>query len=440
MKAKLASQDTFQRIADTVLKASTGDDTFVSFSDSDSSTLRFANNQVVQNVSIRRPSVSVRVAFGQKVGRVTTNRIDRNSLLRAVRRAEEIARLAPDDPEFLPSLSQQVYHPASTYKNSTADTTPIGVAKRTKPVIDKCEQNGLTGAGILTNSTSARGLAASSGLFAYEQSTSSTFSLTATAEDSTGWTMNSHRDIDRLGIEDRTQVAVNKALTSKNPREVAAGHHTVILEPSAVAGIFGPFFWSVGAKSYYKGDSPLAGKVGTMVFDGRLNVRTDPFHPDLLGSRFSGNGLANRTQVWVENGVLKQLYYDRFTAKEHGQDPNPRPSSPIVSFNGPVVGSVDDLIRQTKRGILITNFWYIRYVNRTDLTLTGMTRDGTFLVEDGKVVCGLRNFRFHDSPLRAFLNIDATTEPMEARTLERGKSLLPAVKLPDFYLSSVTKF
>jgi predicted Zn-dependent protease len=143
---------------------------------------------------------------------------------------------------------------------------------------------------------------------------------------------------------------------------------------------------------------------------------------------------------WVQSGVLKQLYYDRFTAKEHGVDPTPWPSAPIVTFSGPNMGSVNDLIAHAHRAILITNLWYIRSVDPSDLTITGMTRDGTFLVEDGRIVCGLRNFRFHDSPLRCLQKIDLATPPQEAITLERGKMLLPAMKLPDFYLSSVTKF
>lgn len=440
MNDRLVSQSQFQQIAETILKASHGDDTFVSFSDSDSATLRFANNQVVQNVSVRRPSVSVRIAFGRKVGRARTTRLDPDSLRWAVQQAETIAGLAPEDPEFMQALPRQMYDSVPSYQRATADATPVAQARRAKPVIALCEEHDLTGAGILSNSTTANGVAASSGLFGYQQSTSSTFSLTATAEDSTGWTMNSHRDIGRLGITRRAKIAVNKALESAKPREVAAGHHTVILEPSAVAGIFGPVLWSTGAKSYYKGDSALAGKLGSSILDAKLTVRSDPTHPDLMGSRFGRNGMATKGGTWIERGVLKQLYYDRFTAKEHGVEPNSFPSAPVVSVDGPLAGNVDDLIRQTERGILITNFWYIRYVDRTDLTLTGMTRDGTFLVEDGKVVCGLRNFRFHESPLRAFANIDAATRPMEAITLERGKSMMPAVKLPDFHLSSVTKF
>ncbi len=440
MSVKLASESTFRRIADTILSAATADSTFINFGDSESSLLRFANNQVVQNVSVRDPSVSVRVAFGQKAGSASTNRLDTASLTTMVRLAETIARLAPEDPEYLPPLPKQRYSRVPSFRDSTASVSPMDLAKRTKPVIDQCARNGLVGAGIISNAVSASGVAASTGLFGYEQSTESEFSLTATAEDSSGWTYNGHRDIDALDIAARTERAVDKAVRSKEPREIPPGHYPVILEPAAVAGVFGPFFFATDAKSYYKGNSPFVGKVGSTVLDSRLTVRTDPAHRDLLGESFDGSGLAVRPQVWIENGVLKQLYYDRFTAKEHGVEPTPRPSAPVMSFSGPSARSIDDLIAGTKRAVLITNFWYIRSVDPKDLTITGMTRDGTFLVEDGKIVCGVKNFRFHDSPLRCFQQVDAATAPMESITMERGKMLLPAVRLPDFHLSSVTKF
>ncbi len=249
-----------------------------------------------------------------------------------------------------------------------------------------------------------------------------------------------HRDIDSLDVAARTDRAVDKALRSSSPREVPAGHYPVILEPAAVAGVFGPFFRGLGARAYYRGNSALDGKLGSAILDPRLSVRSDPTHPDLLGSRFAGDGMANRPRTWVENGVLKQLSFDRFTAKEHDTEATGRADPPVLSFSGPTVGSIDELIAQTKRAILITNFWYIRSVHAADMTMTGMTRDGTFLVEDGRIVSGLRQFRFHDSPLRCFRQIEAATPPFEAITMERGKMLLPAVRLPDFYLSSVTRF
>jgi predicted Zn-dependent protease len=198
--------------------------------------------------------------------------------------------------------------------------------------------------------------------------------------------------------------------------------------------------FALDAKSYYKGNSALAGKLGSQILDPRLSVRTDPRHPDLLGGAFDGSGLATKPITWVEDGVLKQLAYDRFTAKEHNVEPTPFPRAMIVSLAGKNASSIDDLIAQTKKAILITNFWYIRPVDAKDLTLTGMTRDGTFLIEDGKITCGVKNFRFHDSPLRCFANVEAATAPLEAITFERPKMMLPAVLLPDFHLSSVTKF
>jgi len=440
MPLKLASETTFRRIAETILSAAKADDTFVSFRDTESTTLRFANNQVVQHVSVREPSVSVRTAFGKKTGSASTNRLDADSLLDTLRRAEAIARLAPDDPEYLPPLPRQSYLTPPTFRASTAAAAPKDLARRTQPVVEQCVRNELVGAGILSNDIGARGVAASSGLFAYEQSTSSEFSLTATAADSSGWTFNSHRDINALGISERTKRAVEKAIRSKEPRELPAGHYPVILEPAAVAGVFGPMLFALDAKSYYKGNSAFVGKLGSSVLDPRLTVRSDPSHADLLGGAFDESGLATRPMTWVENGILKQLNYDRFTAREKGVDPTPRPGATVLSFRGPTVRTLDDLIAGTKRAILITNFWYIRSVDPADLTITGMTRDGTFLVEDGKIVAGVRNFRFHDSPLRCFAQVDAATPPQESITMERGKMLLPAVRLPDFHLSSVTKF
>jgi len=439
MTLSLASEATFRRIADTVLSASKADHTSVNFNDSDSSTLRFANNQATQNVSVRTPNVTVRVAFGQKHGAASTNRFDRESLTTVVRQAETIARLAPDDPEYLPPLEPQKYLEVPSFRKSTASAGPMELASLARPAIDECAKKGLIAAGIVSNGFSAEGVAASSGLFGYEQSTESEFSLTATAEDSSGWCDNSHRDIKSLGISNGVHRAVEKAKLSRNPRELPPGHYPVILEPSAVAGVFAMGF-ALDAKSYYKGNSALAGKLGSQILDPRLTVRTDPRHPDLLGGAFDNSGLATRPITWVENGLLKQLSYDRFTAKEHNVEPTPFARAMIVNLSGKNAASIDELIANAKRAILITNFWYIRPVDPKDLTMTGMTRDGTFLVEDGKITCGVKNFRFHDSPLRCFANVEAATAPMEAITFERPKMMLPAVLLPDFHLSSVTKF
>jgi len=440
MNLNLASESTFRRAADFLLSESKADHTLVNFNDSQATTLRFANNQVVQHVSTRSLNVSVQAAFGLKEGRASTNRLDTESLRTTLRRAEDLARLAPDDPEFLPPLPPQQYLDVPSFRESTAAAGPKDLAKRTGRVIEKCRKNGLTAAGIMSTDVSAGGIAASSGLFGYEQSTEAEFSLTAIAGDSSGWTYNAHRDFDDLDIRPRTDRAVEKALVSEKPLELAPGYYPVILEPAAVAGVMGPMFFAASARSYYRGNSPFIGKLGTAILDTRLTLRTDPRHRDLMGSPFGGEGLATKPMTWIENGVLKQLFYDRFTAKQHNVEPTPFPSAPIVAFAGPTASSTDDLIAKTDRAIMVTNFWYIRSVNPRDLTITGMTRDGTFLVEDGRIICGVRNFRFHDSPLRCFAQVDMATPPQESITMERGKMLLPALKLPAFHFSSVTRF
>lgn len=441
MTTRLTTEPGFRRIAEIVLAASKAEHTLVELDHTLATTLRFANNQAVQHVSQQSPGLSVTVSFGKREGTASTNRLDEASLREVVRAAESIAKVAPEDPEHLSPLGPQSYAPLPSTRPATAAATPMDLAQRAKALIDGCVARRLTAAGTVSTTLAARGVAASTGLFGFEEATDAAFSLTATAEDgSTGAAGNSHRDIQALGEGPRAARAIDKAARSSDPRELPAGRYPVILEPSAVASLLGPFFWSASARSYHKGSSPFVGKLGAPILDPRLTLRTDPAHPALLGARWGREGLAARPVTWIERGVLKSLAYDRFTAQAHGAEPTPSADAPILELSGPTAGSLDELIASTKRAILVSSFWYIRYVNPVDLTLTGMTRDGTFLVEDGKIVGPVKSFRFHDSPLRCFARVDAATSPLEAVSAETGKMLLPALRLPELYFSSVTKF
>jgi predicted Zn-dependent protease len=307
---------------------------------------------------------------------------------------------------------------------------------------EQCQAHSLTAAGIVATTFSITGVAADSGLFAYEPRTEARVSLTAMGHLSSGWAANVHRSIDHLGVADRTRAAIEKARACAQPRELLPGRYTVILEPAAVAGLIGPFVWALDAKSYYKGTSPFLKKLGRPVFDPRLTLRNLPDHPDLLGNGFNSEGLPAAEMTWVEQGVLKHLRYDRYTAQEHHVYPSPSLDAPYLAAdeNGDApVRPLEDLIRQTDRGILVSNFWYIRSVNPTDLTLTGMTRDGTFLIEEGNVTTRLVDFRWHDSPLRALAHVEAFTAPSDAVSNEGWKMKLPALKLRDFNFSSVSR-
>ena len=289
----------------------------------------------------------------------------------------------------------------------------------------------------MTSGVQAVGVAASTGLSAYEERTEARFSITVQTGDATGWAAASHRSIDHLNVSERTQIAIEKARLSVDPREVPAGHYPVILEPSAVAGLLSWLIWKLDAKSYDKGTSPFLGKLGARIVDPRLTLRNCPDHLDLLGTGFTPEGLPGGESLWIEAGVLRNLMHDRFTAQAHGLTTIPVLDAPLLSGDE---SAVEDVIASTSRGILVTNFWYLRVVNPTDLTLTGMTRDGTFLIEDGRIVSGLRHFRFHESPLRAFNQLDAFTAPAEATTAETGKLLVPSLRINDFNFSSVTRF
>lgn len=432
----MIGREEFAQLADLALGASPGDHTVVSLSERSGGTARFANNQVVQHVNTYRHQLTVEVAIDGRVGSSATTELTPRTIAAATRRAGEIARVSPPDPEYLPPLPAQEYPERETYDEKTAAAGPARLLEDAHQAIRICKAAELEGAGIVSAYAVTTAIAADTGLFAHEHRTRADFSLTATGADSSGWVKNANRSIDRLGVVDRAHKAVDKAKRSARPKEIPAGRYTVILEPAAVAGLLGPLHGAANARACDRGTSALSGKLGRPVIDPRLTLRNDPRHPALLGRAFSGDGLPSDEATWIDKGVLRRLDYDRFTARAHGVAPSYALDAPHLEAEGPT----DDLLRGTERGIYVTNFWYIRFVNRSDLTLTGMTRDGTFLIEDGAITTGLINFRWHESPLRAFNQVEACGTPTDAITMERTKMWLPPMKIRDFNFSSVTRF
>jgi predicted Zn-dependent protease len=423
-----------------VLNRSTGDHTLLSLHDQQSGTTRFANNQIVQNVDMRRGSLSVTVAFGQRHGTASTTDFTAGAVQETVARATNIAERSPNDPEYLPPVKPQHYVTTPTARPETAFAGPARRLEYTSEAIGQCRMENLGAAGIVSSSMATVGVAANTGLFAHEARTDARFSLTVQTGDATGWSAAAHRSIDHLKVQERTLTAIDKAKRGLEIRELPPGRYPVILEPAAVAGLWHSLLWALDAKSYEKDTSALSGKLGRRIVDTRLTFRNVPAHEDLLGIGFTPDGLPTVASDWITDGVLTQLSYDRFTAKERGIDTIPTLDAPCLSASGSPLPTLQEMIKHTERAILVTNFWYIRTVNPTDLTLTGMTRDGTFLVENGAIVSAVKNFRFHESPLRVFNRIEAFTNPTEAITSETGKLLVPAMTLSDFNFSSVTRF
>lgn len=437
---KLTSADEFRFLADLVLKRSQADHTMVNLHDQHGGTTRFANSRVVQNVDTRRGTFTVSVAFDRRCGSASTTDFTAGAIQDALTRAERIARVSPEDPEYLPPPDPEVFPTPQTSRPETAVAGPSRRLEYANEAIGQCRIENLQAAGIVSSSVTSVGVAASNGLFAQEERTEARFSLTVQAEEATGWSAAAHRSIDHLKIQDRTLSAISKAKRSREVQELAPGRYPVILEPAAVAGLWSWMLWMLDAKSYDKGTSPFSGQLGRQIVDERLTLQNLPEHSDLLGTGFTHEGLPSHDALWIEKGILRELSYDRFTAKQHKIKRISTLEAPCLSASGPTALKVQELVKQCERAILVTNFWYIRTVNPTDLTLTGMTRDGTFLVEDGQITTAVKNFRFHESPLRVFKEIEAVTEPMEAVTSETGKMLVPAMILNDFNFSSVTRF
>jgi predicted Zn-dependent protease len=390
-------------------------------------------------------SLAVQSSFGPKHAVVTTNDLSDESIRRAVEQSERMARLAPDDPEAMPELSPQQYVPVTSWFERTAALTPEDRARAAKVALDLARAAGdLHAAGYLEAGMASSALGNKSGLFAYQQRTRSNYTLTVRSTDGTGsgWAAADHPDWAQVDVRRVAERATEKARLSRNPVAIEPGRYTVILEPQAVGDLVQLVANYAAARTADEGRSPFVkagggNKVGEKIADERVTLFSDPADPQLLAQPFDGDGLPLGRQVWIENGVLKQLYYSRFWAKKQGKSATGAPSS-LKMAGG--TASLDELVRGTQRGVLVTRLWYLREVDPRTILYTGLTRDGTFLVENGKITKALRNFRFNESPLFMLNNLDALGQPERlAGTEAGGDVVMPALRVRDFNFTSLSE-
>jgi predicted Zn-dependent protease len=399
---------------------------------------RFANNAITQNVSGVNLEVRIEAAFGQQKGVATVNAPDDAALGEAMARAEEIARLSPADPEYLPPPDPAKFPDIPRLVPATADATPELRATEAQRAIAICKGKQLVGAGFVSTETTARAIGNNRGLFGYQAASQATFSLTAARGTASGWVRRVAGDVTALGVEAAAGIATEKALKSENPAGWPAGKYTVILEPAAVAGALGPLGWGgMSAKETDEGRTFLAGKVGKKLVSERVVLESDPFHPGLVGRPWFAGGLPNRKVTWIDGGAFVNLSYDRFTAKKHGVEPTPDPDF-LVMRGG--TDTIDGLIASTERGILVTHFWYVRFVDPMTMLLTGMTRDGLFAIEDGKVTGGIKSFRWNMSTVDMLANVQGMTAAETTSDVEADPMVLPALKVADWNFTSPTTF
>ncbi len=432
-----------QQLLQKVLSYSKADECEVSLQGSDSGNIRYARNSVSTSGEVNRLSLAVSSSFGKKTGNATIDEFDDASLQKVVQRSEELAQLAPENPEHMPLLGLQTFADSITYVSETAAITPDSRAEAVGKSIRVSKDAGLQAAGYLENTTGFEAVMNSKGLFAYNKETDVVFSITTRNEEGTGsgYAARGYNDVTKLDTLSATKIATTKANGSIGARAIEPGKYTVILEPVAVAYLLENMFFGLDARNADEGRSFMSkpgggNRLGDQLMDPKVNIYSDPFNPDLPSSTWNREGQPMVKRNWIENGVVKNLSYSRFWAQKKGVDPVPGPGNVIMTGG---TETIESMIKSTEKGILVSRLWYIRMVDPQTLLLTGLTRDGTFYIENGEIKFPVKNFRFNESPVIMLNNVEALGKPERTISVESYRSyLVPPIKARDFTFSSLS--
>jgi predicted Zn-dependent protease len=425
-----------------VLKYCQSDSAHIALSGDDQQYIRYANNMITTNLSQTSMNLNVSVAFGKKNGSSSTNQFDNKSLEACVRKAEQIARYAPPDPEFMPPLPPQSYKDIPAYIKETAEFGPEEKTRLVMDIIEHGKKKDMTVYGTLSNSGSFFSIANSNGLFGYHKYTTASATTTARTKDGSGSNrmLRETKDIRKLDPVQLGQEAIQRAIRSQNPKEIDPGDYTVVFDPEAVADYIIFLFFAIDARAADEGRSFMStedgkSKLGIKVFGDNVVIKTQADHPDLLAYPFDYEGLPVEEIAWIDKGVVKNLHYSRYWAKQKGKKP--------TSFTGGLVmeggtHTMDDLIKSVKRGIYVQRLFYMRVVDPMKLLVTGLTRDGLFLIEDGKIKHPVVNLRFNESLESLLNNITMMTKPQIVKGSEFEITMLaPGAKIENFTFTSI---
>jgi predicted Zn-dependent protease len=440
----MITRDEAQALVQRVVAMSKADGIDVQIGTNYTTNVRFADNQMSTAGAVTDFAVAVQSWFGKKHAVVQTNETSDAALRAAVDKSERLAKLSPDDPEAMPMLGQQALKTVEAYFPSVAAMSAEDRARVALTALEPARGAAdLRAAGFLINTANATALGNSKGLFAYHRSTNANFTLTVRTTDGTGsgWAGAEHNDSSKVDFAGVSRRAIEKARLSRSPVAVEPGRYTVIFEPQAVGDLCQLIGFYADARATDEGRSPFVKqgggtKIGEKIMDERMSIYADPFDPQVLAQPFDGDGLPLGRQVFIENGVLKTLYYSRFWAQKKGVQPTGAPTSFLMSGG---TSSVEDMIKSTERGILVTRLWYLREVDPRTILYTGLTRDGTFLIENGKVSKAVKNFRFNDSPLFMLNNLEMVGQPVRLAGTEAGGAVVvPPLKVKDFNFTSLS--
>ncbi|MFT4199058.1 MAG: TldD/PmbA family protein [Pseudoxanthomonas sp.] len=439
----ILTQAQAKAILDKVIALSKADECTATLSGSNAGNIRFALNGVSTAGETDDTELAVQVAFGKRVGTATINQFDDAALERVVRRAEDLARLAPENPEFVPAVPRQSYAATPTFSPSTAAIDPAWRAQAAADSIDPCKREGLVAAGFLEDARRFEAVANSNGNFGYQQGTYFDYTCTVRTDDGrgSGWVVRSLKDADQFKAGQDIAIAMRKASLSAQAKALEPGKYTVILEPAAAAGLISFMMRFFDARMADEGRSFLSkkgggNKLGEQIYDPRVSFVADPAHPEAPVMPWDEEGLPRTRLPIVQDGKVVNLDYSRYWAQKQGKTANARPGNLLMAGGDK---SIAELVRTTARGILVTRTWYIRLVDPQTVLLTGLTRDGTFYIEDGQIKYPIKNFRFNESPVIMLNNIDELGKPVRVSSDESSLvMMIPPMRLRDFTFTSLS--
>jgi predicted Zn-dependent protease len=447
-------ENELRAICEKALKAAAGDQAEAVLIARTGALTRFANAAIHQNVVSREAELRVRVVRGTRIAMVTTDRLDDEGIRRAAREASELARITPENPTFAGLAGDKDLKPApGAFVERTAEATPLDRARIAKQLCDAALAASLSAAGYVSTNVQELAIANSLGVWAYAPATTSDVELAAIGDAGSAFAQRVSLDVGTLDVAGCAREAVGKAKAAQKPRDLAPAAYEVVLEPYAVRDIVTFLGMQLTGLSIEEGRSFVAGKLGQKV-TGDVTLVDDPFDPQGLPRAFDLEGQPSERVTLIERGVARAVVYDFQTAKRtgnrntgHALPPNPlQPSAPMHLRLEPGTKTREQLIKDTKRGVLVTRFWYTRWVHQLRTIVTGMTRDGTFAIEDGEIAYPVKNFRFtqsyHDA-LGGTLGIGselALLVPGEQFGLQVSSYRVPALRLAAFQFTGATQY
>ena len=439
----MITRDEAQKLAQKVIGYSTLPECQVVVSSAEQAYTRFANNGITTASLGLSQTLSIAVTRDSRTGFYSVDDWSDTALRAAMRKAEELAAIAPPNPERMSPVAAQQYPETHDFDERTARARAPEMIPHVKAIIDTALKQKLVAAGLIERTHRVTAVANKAGLFGFHEAADSQLTTTIRMADgsSSGWAGQPSTRLSEIDSGRLAAVASEKCVRWRNAHKLEPGNYTVVLEPTATADLVRLIGSGFSARGTDEGRTFLSKRgggtlVGEKLFPESITLRSDPFDPRQPSSPWTNELLPAHAMTWIDKGVVANVSYDRYWADKTGKTATPGFYGSLQLEGGP--DSLETLIASVDRGLLITHFWYIRGVNQQTLQQTGLTRDGVFLIENGKITTPVMNFRFLESPVRLLKNTKKLGSAVRVRGLEGGMMIAPSLVATDFPLPSVS--